>query len=143
MDVNPIATSGRRARREQRFDPNAACVHCGITTLETLVSVKRRFLEDHHVCGRANDEALTMPVCRNCHAVLTERQQAAGVTFTTPSTVLHQIAAALTSFFAMLHELCERGMDWAHALSGLASELDRTYPAWRDLPSAKALGMTS
>lgn len=143
MDVNPIATTGRRARRERRFGPDAACTRCGITTMETLVYVKRRFLEDHHVCGRANNAALTMPVCRNCHAVLTERQQAAGVTFTPPPTILHQIAAALTSLFAMLHELCERGMDWAHALSRLATDLDGTYPAWRDLPSARALGMTS
>lgn len=142
MTADPIATSGRRTRREQRFGPDAACARCGITTLETLVPLRRRVLEAHHVCGRANDAALTVPVCRNCHAILTEGQQAAGVTFATPPTILHQIAAALASLFAMLHELCERGMDWAYALSELASELDRTYPAWRDLPSASALGVS-
>jgi hypothetical protein len=61
----------------------------------------------------------------------------------TAPTLLHQIAAALTSFFAMLHELCERGITWVQALSELASELDSTYPAWRDLPSANAIGAAS
>lgn len=143
MTANPIVTHGRRTRRERRFGPDAACVRCGITTLETLVPLKRRFLEDHHVCGQSNDDTLTVPVCRNCHAIITERQQAAGMTFAAPPTLLHQIADTLASLFAFLHELCERGMDWAHALSELVSDLDRTYPTWRDLPSARALGVAS
>jgi hypothetical protein len=138
-----MMSAARHTRRERRFDPDAACVRCGITTPETLVPVTRRFLEAHHVCGQAHDDALTVPVCRNCHAVLTEGQHAAGVSFQPPPTILHQLAAALASLFAMLHELCERGMDWAHALSELASELDTTYPAWRDLPSANAIGAAS
>lgn len=141
MPADPIRTAGRQTTRERRFGPDAACVRCGITTLEALVPVKRRMIEAHHVCGRASDAGLTVPVCRNCHAILTERQQAAGVTFAAPPTLLHQIAAALVSFFAFLIEMCERGMDWAAALSGLISDLDSTYPAWRDLPSARALGV--
>lgn len=105
--------------------------------------VKRRFLEAHHVCGQAHDGALTVPVCRNCHAILTEGQHAAGVVFQAPPTILHQLASALASLFAMLHELCERGMTWADALSRLTSELDTAFPAWRDLPSARALGVGS
>ncbi len=140
MNANPIAAAGRHARREQRFGTDPACVRCGATEIEALVSVRRRFLEAHHVCGAMNDDALTVPVCRNCHAGLTEGQRSAGVTFTTPPTILHQVASALASLFSMLHDLCERGMDWAHALSELASELDSNFPAWRDLPSAKAIG---
>jgi hypothetical protein len=143
MTTNPMQTAARRARRDRRFDHDAACVRCGITAPETLVPVKRRFLDDHHVCVQANDDALTVPVCRNCHAILTEAQHAAGVVFQTPPTILHQVASALASFFAMLHALCERGMAWAHALSELASDLDTAYPAWRTLPSAKALGVGS
>lgn len=143
MNANPIAAAGRRARRDQRFGTDPACVRCGTTEIELLVPVKRRFLEAHHICGAMNENALTVPVCRNCHAVLTEGQQSAGVTFTTPSTILHQVASALASLFAMLHDLCERGMDWAYALSELASELDSNFPAWRDLPSATALGVAS
>ncbi len=143
MNANPIAAAGRHARREQRFGREPACVRCGATEIEALVPVKRRFLEAHHICGAANDYALTVPVCRNCHAVLTEGQQSAGVVFTTPPTLLHQLASALASFFAMLYDLCERGMGWAQALSELASELDSNFPAWRNLPSATALGIAS
>lgn len=142
MRTDPITTAARQARRERRFGSVTACVRCGITTPETLVPMKRRFLEAHHVCGRANDDDLTVPVCRNCHAILTEAQQAAGVTFALPPTLLHQIIAALASFFAMLHDLCERGMDWVDALSGLTVDLDTAYPEWRSLPHAQALGVS-
>lgn len=141
MTADPMMTTLRHTRRERRFGPDAACARCGITTLETLVPVNRRMIEAHHACGRGNDAGLTIPVCRNCHAILTERQQAAGVTFAAPPTLLHQIAAALASFFAFLIEMCERGMDWAAALSSLIDDLDSTHPAWRDLPSARALGV--
>lgn len=143
MTANPMATAARHARRERRFGPDAACVRCGITTPETLVPVKRRFLEDHHVCGRANAESQTVPVCRNCHAILTESQQAAGVVFQVPPTLLHQLAAALASLFAMLHDLSERGMEWAHALSELITDLDISFPDWRNLPNANAIGGAS
>lgn len=140
MNANPMQTAARRARREQRFSPNAACVRCGLTTPDALIAVRRPFLEMHHVCGRANDDSLTTPVCRNCHAILTEGQHAVGVTFTAPPTLLHQIAAALTSFFAFLRDFAERGMAWTDALSRLITELDSAVPTWRELPSARVLG---
>jgi hypothetical protein len=140
MSPNPIAAAGRRAQSEHRFGDAPACLRCGISEPEALVPIRRRLLEAHHICGRANDESLTVPVCRNCHAVLTEGQRSAGVTFELPPTLLHQLAAALLSLFAMLHELCERGMQWAHAISNLATELDTTFPEWRSLPSAHAIG---
>ncbi len=143
MPTDPMTTALRHSRRKRRFAADAACMRCGITELETLVPVRRSILEAHHACGRANDAGLTVPVCRNCHAILTERQQAVGVTFESPATLLHQIAAALTSLFAFLHDLCERGMDWTAALSGLIEELDAAYPAWRDLPHASAVGVAS
>lgn len=147
MNTTPIGITARQTSRERRFGPGAAgaapaCVRCGIATLETLVPVRRSILEAHHVCARENDSGLIVPVCRNCHAVLTEAQRSAGVTFTTPPTLLHQIAAALASLFSMLHDLCERGMAWAHQLTILAADLDATYPAWRTLDSARALGVT-
>lgn len=142
MTANPMKSTARHTRRERRFDPDAACVRCGITTPETLVPMKRRFLEAHHVCGHAHD-ALTVPVCRNCHAILTEGQRSAGVVFDSPPTLLHQIAAALTSLFSFLYELCERGMLWAEALSDLVADLDAAFPAWRNLPSANAIGVAS
>ena len=140
MSSNPIAAAGRRRQREQRFGESPACARCGMTEMDALVSMKRRLLEAHHVCGRANDESLTVPVCRNCHAMLTEGQRSAGVSFDPPPTLLHQLAAALLSLFVMLHDLSERGMAWAHALVELAADLDASYPEWRALPSARAIG---
>lgn len=136
---DPIRTDARRTRRARRIGPDAACARCGLATPETLIAADRSILEAHHVCGRANDSGLTVPLCRNCHAVATEGQRAAGATFAAPPTVLHQIAAALASFFAFLADLAERGMAWAGALASLSTELDAAYPAWRDLPAARAL----
>ena len=140
LSPDPIRTDARRARRARLLGPGAACMRCGLATPETLIAADRSILQGHHVCGRANDDGLTVPVCRNCHAILTEGQRAAGATLTEPPTVLHQIAAALVSFFAFLADLAERGMAWAGALSALSAELDDAYPAWRSLPSAQVLG---
>ncbi len=140
MSTNPIATAGRRSRTEHYFGQEAVCVRCGISEPRAMVPIHRRYLEAHHVCARANDAALTVPVCRNCHAILTEGQRAAGVSFDPPPTLLHQLAAALRSFFSMLFELSEVGMGWARGLSALATDLDAAYPQWRELPSAQTIG---
>jgi hypothetical protein len=142
MTADPIKTAARRARREQRLGSDAACTLCGLTTPDALIAVRRALLEVHHVCGRANDADLTVPVCRNCHAVLTEGQRASSVSLTYPPTILHQVAAALASFFTFLHHIAERGMAWSDALSRLITELDSAFPAWRELPSARALGIS-
>ena len=137
---DPIRTDARRANRARVLGPGTACARCGLATPETLIAADRSILEAHHACGRANDGGLTVPVCRNCHAELTEGQRAAGAAFAAPRTVLHQIAAALASFFAFLADLAERGMAWASALAALSAELDVAYPAWRSLPTARAIG---
>ena len=84
MTPDPIRTDARRARRVRALAPDAACVLCCVTTLEALIAADRTLLEAHHACGRANDPALTVPVCRNCHAVLTEGQRAAGASLAQP-----------------------------------------------------------
>ncbi len=141
MNSDPIKTDARRGRRARSLGHEAACARCGITTPETLVTANRTILEAHHVCGRANDEGLTVPLCRNCHAILTEGQRAAGATLTQPPTLLHQVAAALSSLFVFLRDVGERGPAWVAAISNLIADLDRAFPAWRNLPSARALGV--
>lgn len=143
MIPDPIKTDARRARRARVFGPGAACARCGIATPETLVAANRTILEAHHAWGRANDGALMVPVCRNCHAILTEGQRAAGASLGPPPTLLHQIAAALASFFAFLRDVGDRGVAWVAALSDLIADLDRAFPAWRDLPSARTQGARS
>lgn len=139
MSSNPIQTAARRANRARRLPPDAACARCGVTTTAALMGAPRSLLETHHVCGRANDAALTVPLCRNCHAVLTESQRTAGVDLTPPPTRLHQLAAFLTALAAVLCDLAKRLMAAATRLTSLTGELDAAYPAWRSLPSAGVL----
>lgn len=140
MSANPITSASRRTRRAQRFGTDGACARCGVSEPRVLVPIRKRLLEAHHVCGRAHDDELTVPVCRNCHALLTDAQLAAGVQLEPPPTILHQVAAALASLFSLLHELSERGLDWVRQLELLATDLDSTYPGWRDLRSAAPIG---
>src|SRR5258706_587809 len=92
---DPIASEARRAKRERLLGDSPACVRCGLAEIDSLIAVKRGVLEAHHVVGRANDEDLTVALCRNCHAVVTERYRDAGVSLNRPPTVLHQLAAIL------------------------------------------------
>ncbi len=50
-----------------------------------LRPVTRRFLEAHHVLGLANDPDLTLALCFNCHALITEWLHQAGVSMTRES----------------------------------------------------------
>lgn len=59
----------RRARLERkwrRLGHAGRCVVCGEDDL--------RCLEAHHVAGQANDPAMIVPVCANCHARLSWEQ---------------------------------------------------------------------
>jgi hypothetical protein len=86
----PIRTEARKAKRRQRFTTeNPCCVLCGATVLESLIPVTPDWLEKrgipfgpleaHHVVGHVHDPKLTVPLCRNCHAVATEDLLCAGV----------------------------------------------------------------
>jgi hypothetical protein len=137
MDPNPIRTDARRARRTRILGPDAACALCGYLTPEALIPMKRTLLEAHHVCTRDNDPDLTVPLCRNCHAEMTEAQRAAGVCFASPPTLLHQLASALASLAAMFAAIGDRFAFWAAALATLVATLDREVPAWRSWPDAQ------
>jgi hypothetical protein len=137
MERNPIRNDARRTRRIREVGPHTCCVRCGTTTPETLIAARRSLLEHHHVVGRAHDDGLTVPLCRNCHAVLTEAQRDAGVDLTPPPTILHQLAAILAGlayFFADLGRLCAA---WATRLGEAAAGFDAAYPGWRGEPWAR------
>jgi hypothetical protein len=50
-----------------------------------LRPVTRRFLEEHHIFGIANDRPTTAALCFNCHALATEGLLQAGVSMTKES----------------------------------------------------------
>jgi hypothetical protein len=137
MEANPIHNDARKARRSRLLGPDAACARCGLTNQEFLIPTKRSILEAHHVVGNAHDDALVAPLCRNCHAVLTERQRDAGVDFRPQPTVLHRIAAALTSLAVFLIDLGATCRAWASQLAALANGLDAAFPEWRALGVAQ------
>ena len=114
--VDPIAAETRRAKRERILGDDAACVLCGLGTLASLVSVSRNVVEAHHVVGRANDAELTVPLCRNCHAEVTEGYRDAGVPLNRPPTLLHRLVAILRALGVMLVALGQKCAAWAEEL---------------------------
>lgn len=130
----------REERRARRLGADAACEFCGCTTPEALTLVDRTLLEVHHVAGRAHD-GLTVPVCRNCHAVLTEGQRVAGVDFAPQATTLERLAQVLRSLGAMLCLVGESLQAWADALVTFVAGLDADFPVWRGMEWARCLPM--
>jgi len=87
MDRDPNRTALRAARRLDRLHKRlgycpAGCIFCPyanpmfliVVTLEWLKAhkVPRSVLQEHHLWGRKHDPKLTVPLCPNCHAEITE-----------------------------------------------------------------------
>lgn len=138
MERNPIANDRRHARRTRRLPPDAACARCGTTTPEALTLVDRSLLEAHHVVTKAHDGTLTLPLCLNCHRILTEGQARAGVTFAPQSTIPERIAAILTALSAFFADLSASLALWAASLTAFVATLDAAPIEWRTLPGVVA-----
>jgi hypothetical protein len=137
---DPIANQRRKARRQAKLPPDAACVLCGQTTPEGLRLHERRLLEQHHVLGDANASELTVPLCLNCHAIETEAMRDGGVELRHGQErqlpdVLVSVLRSLGRFFTMLGQ---RLLEWADQLTALVGALDREHPGWRQMPEAQA-----
>ena len=102
MEQDPIGNDARHTRRERRVGANATCLLCGYAKPEALFHVPGTLLEEHHVGGRANDPRLTVSLCRNCHAEVTEDYKKHGVSMHTPGSVLEQVIASLQGLGAFL-----------------------------------------
>ncbi len=137
MEKNPVQNDARRARREEQLGPDAVCVLCGEPDLSALMSVERVLIEQHHALNRAYESAVTVPLCRNCHAKVTEQLQAAGVPNRPPPSLLERLAAilrALGLFFRSLGDACLR---YANLLLDLVRGLDARFRSWRTIEAAK------
>jgi hypothetical protein len=135
-ELDPIASTTRRGKREQLLGDNPACLLCGLANIDSLLPASRSLLEAHHLVGRANDPDLTAPLCRNCHAEVTEGYRDAGVPLNHPPTLLHQLAAILRGLGSMLSSVGRRLSDWAECLIGLITRLNRDLPDWRTVEAA-------
>jgi hypothetical protein len=132
MEPSPIQNDARSAQHSRRLGEQNGCTLCPEQDPETLTRVDRTLLERHHVVAQANDDALTIVICRNCHAKLTAKQLEAGAPMTKPPTRLHGVAAILdhlATFFQMLCDACRR---WAKDIRTSIEALDKHHTGWRD-----------
>jgi hypothetical protein len=136
MNDPSMSTDVRQARQQRRVGPNAACVMCGITNPEQLRLVRRTLVEQHHVLGKAHDEALMVPLCLNHHAQLTEDQRSRGVRLQNAATFPERLEAMLRGLAAFFERLAERFHNWADQLLAFIQGLDAGWPGWRSMPTA-------
>lgn len=136
MEQNPIKTAAREARRTRTLSEDATCVRCGMANLAALVEGAANLLEDHHVVGRRHDGGLTIPLCRNCHAILTEDNRRAGADMRQQPSLLERIVNVLRALGAFFSDLAQRFFDWAERLARLVAGFDRIAPQWREMPEA-------
>ena len=116
-EKNPIQNDARRKAREKALGPNARCLRCGESQWETLVPVRKTLLEAHHIVGKANDATLTVALCRNCHAIQTERLRQSGVSMDAPTSPVERYAATLRGLAVLFTDLAPR-------LHAMADELE-------------------
>jgi hypothetical protein len=136
-EPDPIANSRRKARRAAKLPPDAACVLCGEATPEALLLVDRTVLEQHHPLGETYAPNLVVPLCRNCHAVETERMRDLGVELTRAKRPLPEtLASVLAALGGFLIGLGRALLAWSRELADLTRALDREFPGWRELPEA-------
>jgi hypothetical protein len=87
---HPIRAASRELKRRERLNRGYwCCFRCTAMLLEGFIPVSLDWLEKrgipsglleaHHVVGKAHDAELTVPLCRNCHALATEDLLRAGV----------------------------------------------------------------
>ncbi len=85
-NVHPLRAARRRAQRLNKLGcEHPLCLFCLCSEPMLLRPVTRRFLEEHHIFGVANDPELTLALCFTCHALITEGLIQAGVTMTRES----------------------------------------------------------
>jgi hypothetical protein len=104
-----------------------------------LLRVRRSLLQRHHVVGAAIDADLTVPLCRNCHAIETAGQLARGADLDhqRERTLLDLLIAILEESGAFLCRLGTRLSEWAERLRAFVAMLDRAMPQWRQWPEAR------
>jgi hypothetical protein len=133
MSGDPIGDDVRGLRRQRQLGPDAVCVICGETNPAVLLRVRRSLLEQHHLGGEANDPELTVIVCRNHHAVVTEAGRVSGIELgrgaeRSSLERLEAVLRGLADFFEMLGRALRH---WAEELATTVRRLDARWPGWR------------
>lgn len=140
METRPIGNDARRATRERRLGPDAACCVCGEENIDVLRKGSRSMLsmlDLHHFAGRANDD-LTVILCLNDHALQTAAMSDLGVSLrrSNDRTVLERLQAVLAGLATFLSAVAERLRTYARELTPIIAHL-------RSCPVAAAEGTPS
>ena len=134
-EADPIGNDRRRSRQARRLPPDAACALCGETQVATLRLGDRSLLEGHHVAGEANDRALLVVLCLNCHTKATSGQLDAGRSRQARPPVASNgwslPYGRWVPFSNCWPNACYR---WAAQLAQVVVVLDEYLPTWRTLP---------
>lgn len=106
--LDPDAERARLIRQNRRAlrlgVPVSGCMACPCTSVEALLGVpwralpewmQRRIIELHHLEGKAIDPDWIVPLCRNCHAIATERRRDLPPEILRPRTERERMAADL------------------------------------------------
>jgi hypothetical protein len=128
VEPDPVGRDLTRTRARRRLEPGAACVLCGERDSETLAerSIAASVLEVHHVVGGANDEALTVVLCLNCHRRISARMPTAGIDLKGPGdrSSLERLVSVLRGLAVFFEQLAHALMVWAHELTmAIAADL--------------------
>jgi hypothetical protein len=107
------AAAREMKRKEKLQSDNPQCLFCGFSHWESLIPVTLRWLieergfpvdllELHHVLGAAHDPDLTVPLCRNCHGLVTEDLRRGEISMRTASDVQTRVITKLNAFAQFL-----------------------------------------
>lgn len=114
-------------RQEQRFQKlgtaKPVCAVCGYAKPEGMVTTNSSLLEAHHLAGR--HEGITVLLCRNCHAELSEKQRDwPEETMKSSRTPLLTLSAFLQGVGEFLIHLGQHLIEWAKWLLDFDSHVD-------------------
>lgn len=119
--MNKSFDSIEERRKQRRLDRlgsrSPACVICG--------ERDDRCLEAHHVAGQRLDEG-TVPVCRNCHRKLSDRQKGHPVQQTQTLVIEEVVAHFLLGMADLFELLVQKLRDFAEKLIAVDSEIIST-----------------
>ena len=133
---DPIGNEVRRVRRERRLGPNAVCVLCGFADPRALVRLQRSFVELHHPLAVAHGPGATVPLCRNCHAIETERMRDAAIPLNGDELSTPEVlSAVLRADAVFLRAQADAFEGFAERAQRLTTQLDDQFPGWRELES--------
>jgi hypothetical protein len=103
IDENPIRTARRMSRRCEQD----RCLLCGRTSV---------LIELDHTAGQNHDSFLKGPLCRACHAAMTEFRLRADADMRRQPNSIKRVECALKATAVFLHMLADALRRWADSL---------------------------